>query len=364
MKATPTTNSTDFKQLNGLKLLAGLAVVLTLAASSITTHAAIIAHWTFDESSGPVAHDSAGSFNGNLSPTGATFVSGGISGNALSLDRAANGFVNMGNVLGLTTGDFSIVSWVKTSPGDTTEGSLVVGKHAAGFVNGYFLGLNNSGNYGQAGKVYFYDSAFPGQEVTSTTSVNDGTWHQIVSVYHAGGNALIYVDGTPVEVSKLSQPIVANTVAFLIGGANFNGVPTSLLTGLIDDVQVYNHALSDGDIDFLFQHPGQVVLDCSQQLAAANATIASLQAQLATCNNALAAANQNIQNLQNEILALVLPLQLLTQEFRTTFHDAQFQIPGVTAVEQMQNLVDAILDLRPGQQQALFYNLSGQKNRR
>src|SRR6185369_6362672 len=125
---TTITNCNEIKQSGSLRLLASLAVVLTLAASSIATHAAVVAHWTFDESGGPTAHDSAGSFNGNLSPSGAAFVSGGISGNALSLNKAGGGFVNMGNVLGFTNQPFSIVAWIKTAPGYSTSDSAVVSK--------------------------------------------------------------------------------------------------------------------------------------------------------------------------------------------------------------------------------------------
>src|SRR2546430_2214065 len=46
-----------------------------------------LAHWKFDETNGSVAHDSAGAFNGELSPSGASFASGGISGGALSLSK-------------------------------------------------------------------------------------------------------------------------------------------------------------------------------------------------------------------------------------------------------------------------------------
>src|SRR5207245_5805475 len=93
----------------------------------------------------------------------------------------------------------------------------------------------------------------------STTSVNDGNWHQIVAVYQAGGSKLIYVDGAPAEDSKPSQEFVANSVAFLIGGVNFGGTPTGLFTGLIDEVQIYNYALLDSDVDFLFQNHGQEI---------------------------------------------------------------------------------------------------------
>src|SRR5205814_1735589 len=65
---------------------------------SIKPRGAPLAHWKFDETSGNVAHESVGGHDGTLSSTGAAFVAGGISGNAISLNRATNGFVNMGNI--------------------------------------------------------------------------------------------------------------------------------------------------------------------------------------------------------------------------------------------------------------------------
>src|SRR5439155_5790916 len=189
-----------------------------------------LAHWKFDETSGTVAHDSAGTFNGELSPSGASFVSGGISGKALSLSKASNGYVNMGNVLDLTTGDFSIVSWIKMSAGDTTDGSIVLSKDAAYTRNGYALNVNQTGGLLLYNKASFIEGGTGTGQITttetpiSTTSVNDGSWHQIVAVYQAGGSKLIYVDGAPAEDSKPSQEFVANSVAFLIGGVHFSGV--------------------------------------------------------------------------------------------------------------------------------------------
>jgi hypothetical protein len=261
IKSTMKWTSTHSKQSGGLETLASLAVVLALAANSITTRAAVIAHWTFDESSGPTAHDSAGSFHGSLSPSGAAFVSGGISGNALLLSRASNGFVNMGDVLGLTSGDFSLAAWVKMSAGDTTAETVVLGKHAAFYDNGYLMGINSVGTGGQVNKAMFYEESVFTAPV-STTSVNDGNWHQIVAVYQSGGNKFIYVDGAPAEGIEPSQAFLSTLAPFLIGGDAPGGIPRGLFTGLIDDVQIYNQALSAGDVDYLFQHPGQVVAVC------------------------------------------------------------------------------------------------------
>ena len=381
MKTCTATNSSSIQpSSSGRPFLAVFGVVLTLATSSIATHADVLAHWTFDERSGSIAHDSAGSFNGTLSPIGAAFVPGGKSGGAIRLERnlasenlgvySKNGYVYMGNVLDLTAGDFSIVAWVKMSVGDQTSETVVLSKHERWYNNGYIIGINSLGGGGQADKAMFYEGTVAGAPV-STTSVNDGNWHQIVAVYHSGGSKSIYVDGVPAESTQASEPFIGSLASFMVGGtSDNNGVKQGSYSGLIDDVQIYNNALSDPDVDFLFQHPGQLVLDCSQKLAAVQAELAaaaaanaSLQAQLTACSNALATANETIQDLQNDILDLLLPLHLLTQDFRTTFKDSTFQIRGATPVEQMQNLVSEILDLPRGQQQRLFIELGGHKGK-
>lgn len=232
-------------------LLAGLTVGSTMS------HAALISHWTFNESSGTIAADSAGAFNGTLSG-GATFVPGGISGNAISLAEISNSLVNMGTSFpGFTAGDFSIMSWVNTI--STDPDTIVFGKHEGGQFAGYFLGVNANNVYGAPNKGWFYATCTAGQGPTSTTSVNDGAWHQIVGVYTAGSVATIYVDGAPVEDFKAAQTMNANTAPFLIGGFSQSGSPTATYTGLVDDVQVYSNALSSGEVQFLFANPGQTV---------------------------------------------------------------------------------------------------------
>src|SRR5437762_10849898 len=144
----------------------------------------------------------------------------------------------MGNVLGLENTDFSIVAWIKMAAGDRTDSSTFLSKHAAYTRNGYILNVNKTGGLLLDNKASFIEGGTGVAQITtaetpiSTTSVNDGNWHQIVAVYQLGGMKSIYVDGAPAEDSKLSQPFNQNSVALLIGGVNFNGVPTGLFTGL------------------------------------------------------------------------------------------------------------------------------------
>ncbi len=245
------------------KIVTALSPLAFAAAftSANATHAALVAQYHFDESAGSTTVDSAGAFDGTLSPTGAAFVAGGIAGNAISLDRPTNGLVNMGTAFpGFTSGDFSIVAWIKTT--DTSNDTLVLSKHNGGSENGYFLNPNITGGGGATGKATFYASEFVSQSPTSSTTVTDGQWHQIVGVYHAGGLHMVYVDGSPAEASTASHVMVANTSAFTVGGLgqqNGDGTPNARYTGLIDEVQVYDQALTDGQIDFLFQNPAQAI---------------------------------------------------------------------------------------------------------
>lgn len=232
-------------------------LLAALTVGTTVSHAALISHWTFDESSGTTAADSAGSFTGTLSG-GAGFVAGGISGNAVSLVEGTNSLLNMGTGFpGFTAGNFSIVAWVKTTSTDLD--SYVLSKFENFSQTGYIMGINTTGGAGAANKGWFYASSNnPSNFATSTTTVNDGIWHQLAAVYTAGSTLDIYVDGAPVEQSVPAIAMGGNSAPFLIGGYN-QGTPVASYTGLVDDVQVYSHAVTSANVQYLFDNPGQVI---------------------------------------------------------------------------------------------------------
>lgn len=259
------------------------------ATLSVVTFAPV-AHWKFDEAPGStVAVDSRGNFNGTNSPTGAAFVGGGRSGNAMSLDRAANGFANFGNILPFTAGDFTVNAWIKTAPGDPQPDANFLSKHQSGTVNGYILSYSwGAPGANVANKAWFLvgdritNGFFVREPVTSATDVNDGNWHQLVGVYRAGSVTTIYVDGAPLEGSILSSPVAGGNDPFIIGGNMLGASVESRFSGLVDDVQVYNRALADAEIDFLYQNPGQPVVGVPIVTALTQNTNAVVVGQTAT----------------------------------------------------------------------------------
>ncbi|MFO0784534.1 MAG: LamG-like jellyroll fold domain-containing protein [Phycisphaerales bacterium] len=240
----------------GAVSFAALAACCVVPFAASSAHAGgIVAHWTFDQIGGATATDSVGTFNGTLQGS-ASMVAGGVSGGAVQISSAGNGLVNMGNVLSLTGQQAcTITAWVKLAPGSTGS-MLAVGKHQAGFLNGYFLGIGTSGScYGQTGKAWLYRSMICGQEPIAVTPVNDGAWHFIAATFHSTTGCRMYVDGAPLEAVTGPIAVLANTAAFLIGGVEFSGVPTSVFDGMIDDVQIYERALLCRDIEAMYQNP-------------------------------------------------------------------------------------------------------------
>ena len=212
--------------------LAVALFLLTNGAGDAT--AGLISEWRFDETGGTTAYDSVGGINGTLSG-GATFDPGagpgqGIYSGAISLSTATDSYVSMGNVYNFTSGDFSIVSWVKTTD---TGGQFSVSRHHTGFENGYFIALNNVGDGAGDIPSHFYAT---GPVAGSSVNVEDGNWHQLVAVYQAGVGTRYYVDGTFQE-SGAAPTIGANDAPFMVGGVDSFGTLVGTFNGLIADVR-------------------------------------------------------------------------------------------------------------------------------
>lgn len=244
--------------------LMALALAVSGGAIAVTTQAELVAHWKFDESTGQIAHDETGRYDGTLYGDGAAFVAGGVSGNALLLERAQNGLVVMPHLARCTTNDFSVAAWARLPAGDTTSPAFVFSQHEMWYENGFLLLINREWNLGSPGKATFIvnDGYHCAQ---STTDVTDSRWHHMVVVYRQSGQMEIYVDGSGAERSLQTLQMKNRGAPFIVGGVfKGTGAPDPYYTGLVDDVQVYDEALSDAHIELLFLNPGKSLAELGQ----------------------------------------------------------------------------------------------------
>jgi len=237
----------------------GLAILFAGLLSGTVADPAkanLVGFWGFDQSSGTTAVDTSGSGNNASLQGGAAFApGGGVTGGALNLTSGGFAFVGQHyNYSGTTP--FSIQAWIKFGTAGDTTGYIPVAQHHATEVAGYFMALNNVNDGYGSSSAHLYQT-YPSSPASSVT-VNDGQWHQVVGVWGSSTTS-IYVDGGNVVSAPRVGFSAPSFSDFIIGGLNDPAyAPIGAFNGYMDNVAVWNNALSGADVAALYLNGGQV----------------------------------------------------------------------------------------------------------
>lgn len=217
----------------------------------------LVGHWTFDGSkiSGVTAYDSSASAN-NGTLTNGPVASLGRIGQALKFD-GSDDYVYLPTNFGLnlSSGVKETVSlWFKTT---STAGPVIFNQNdntSIPLTPTSFIPVLAVQTDGKLRGEFWTGS---NGQITSTGSVNDGVWHHAVMVGDDSYQSL-YLDGALVgsRAGTINQSWWVNTVI----GTGYNaGIRTGIgtggwnyLPGSVDDVRMYNRALSADEIKALY----------------------------------------------------------------------------------------------------------------
>jgi gliding motility-associated-like protein len=154
--------------------------------------------------------------------------------------------------------DFTFTLWLETIFSGNEE--MVIDKQFTGYGNGYLLAVNNvdPGYCTNPGHAMLY---IGGNDACSDAKVNNGSWTFLTGVYnHADQMINIYVNGVLQSDYAVGAGNIATVQDLLIGYAP-NGY---YFQGSIDDICMYDRALSQEEIQCLFQ------LNCSVPVSPAS----------------------------------------------------------------------------------------------
>jgi hypothetical protein len=243
-------------------------IVALFAAQSAEAAPPLIAQWPFNESQ----------------TSGTTDSTGDVSGNGLALTSAA-GTMHLGTAEGkfggylseanattlevssplLAPPQLTLLAWIKQSGNPGTLRYIAGRGDDGGFCGGssYALYTGYNGNPG----LHFYlrtpgPTAVPVlSEPAPDASVFDGNWHLVAGTYD-GANMRFYVDGNeigaPMPAAGISyEPPITGSSFYVDGYPPQTGCPdASDFPGKIDEVRLYDRALSPAELAFLAAAPG------------------------------------------------------------------------------------------------------------
>jgi len=230
----------------GLLVAMALAMVLGLTAPA---QAAMVGHWKMDETSwngtSDEVVDSSGSGNDGTAVNGPTTVDDGrhtFWGRQGSFDGSDDRIdITDADSLDITTG-ITIAAWVKaTSLASTGDGILYK-------PNEYGLSVANDG------RIRFVLRTFePGPQAydSDVGEFQTGAWYHIAGTWD-GANWIIYKNGTNIKTAALSGTNSTSSAALKLGeeyNSSYN------IHGLLDDVRLYDHALSGSEVQDLMAIP-------------------------------------------------------------------------------------------------------------
>ena len=198
------------------------------------TDPSLVGWWKLDADSGTVAVDWSGSGNHGVLQGDPQWAPGQVGG-ALEFDGSGD-YVDCGDLPSLTiTGDITLMCWIKVAAFTRTwETILAKGDDSYRMSRGPSDG--DSVHFGVSGT---------GTNLNANTVVTTDTWRHVASVYD-GSDKIVYIDGA--EDARLASTGSIDTSSYnLFIGANSQQSGRNL-TGLVDDVRVYNRVLTLDEI--------------------------------------------------------------------------------------------------------------------
>ena len=218
----------------------------------------LVAWWTFDDGAGTLAADSSGEGNSATLRNGSpTWTAAGHVGGAIVLAGtecfeadAANGF---------STSSFTFAAWINHADTGLASVMSIDGRTSTPWQQAWSLGIGGPGcsNCGSTIDFIVAQQVAPGNVsacLCGTTAIAPATWYHVAGVYDASVPSMdIDVDGQRDTGGFAWGPIPSSLYVDATYLPNIGEISQSYeFQGTLDDVRVYNRALSATELAALY----------------------------------------------------------------------------------------------------------------
>lgn len=223
-----------------------LAVVAPSAYEQVLLDLNPLALWPLNETSGTIAYDVIGGYNGTYTDTYSLGQSGPTNAffdGSLAAQFTGSGYVDVPEGPFNITGPITVVSWVDMLAQNGFDGLIGHGDQS------WRISVATPANTPQA------NDGAPPADAVSSVNITNGGWHMIAYTYSGNpsqpNNGLLYVDGVLVASNSVTPAPAGDNLDVWIGGAPDYGT-TRLIAANIADAAVFTRALSPAQIQGVY----------------------------------------------------------------------------------------------------------------
>lgn len=201
----------------------------------------LLLHWKLNEASGTTANDSS-TYNRDGTVTGTASWTAGRRHNAFNFNGSTK--IEVNGLLG-NPSDFTLACWARIDAADSTG--------AEGISVGDYLILRLHNSSGGPQGVFFAGGS-TWRTVSASTSYIGAGWHHFAVTFDDAANSLkLYIDGVNVATTSTTSSVSWSGLGTKTRvGTHGNTNTTFDLDGAVDDVRVYNRALTLSEVVDLY----------------------------------------------------------------------------------------------------------------
>ncbi|MDG1537379.1 MAG: TIGR03790 family protein, partial [Candidatus Poseidoniaceae archaeon] len=219
------------------------ASAFTVASDAVPSESHLQHHWSFEDSSGSTANDSAqGSANFTLHNMDSSNWRSCVDGGCLWYDGVDDYLeVDVDD----WSGNFTVSQWVWAN-------ASTLPNYASVFAAGTQAGSNASFQHA----IFSGEWRLHNNQTHAFGAINAQNWTHLVTVFD-NGLARQYFDGVLVRSTQFPQGSVDQIDSYRLG---VNRAGSTYFEGMIDEVMIWNTSLSDGEVTTLNR---DIYLDCA-----------------------------------------------------------------------------------------------------
>jgi hypothetical protein len=249
------------------KLICLIPFIFALTSAA---EADLVGLWRLDETSGTIAHDGSGNGHDGTLKGGPTWVLGKIGG-ALAFDGfsdQANHATDPGNINWVSVDPFDVVgpgitmaAWIRPDGFDITDARIITKQKTWSSIDIWWMLSTYTDGTALRMRLKTNDGGADGGTTTMWSDpgyLEAGVWSHVAATYDASQMRL-YHNGVEIMSTNKTGTIQTDPAAAVAIGNSPLGNPGGLRAtfhGLIDEVRIYNSAMSEQELLGIMQGEG------------------------------------------------------------------------------------------------------------